>query len=449
MRGKVYITCSLRRELCIVFQDTGLSAGVSRSMDREFLEDYEKKELQEINRFIKSVSEGRFSKTQRFPPDQRFRKLHDPVIYPGSMNMPIWPLVSFSGSTIIPLLPAEKGMFEKLHRFRVHEIDEIVSFAEETGKIQFVLMRKPTDYHELDFLNPIFERLKPPQFIGMPLKEFASHDVLTKYGVEFSTLVNLGFSNYVRRTSSYASRTDLFETYMTNLQGNYIMIKAVASSDICKDLEDALVTDYERAMELILLMDVLILRPLRNPLRCTESYVLETLKKAHQFANKHKIKMQAKPFPCEIGRLLMHKLTRYPESLEACKQLAAQYDEQDVHKLINAINEGILRDQPDVVEKNEDELSIVLDNIWADKSLHRGITGIKFGVPLFLGAVGTIAAGLSGSYVGLLAGIGFDVVDKILELKEEAFTEKISKAFCSSYQAIIFDFRKKYSLAGK
>jgi len=38
------------------------------------------------------------------------------------------------------------------------------------------------------------------------------------------------------------------------------------------------------------------------------------------------------------------------------------------------------------------------------------------------------------------------VIDKVLEFKQDAFSEKIAKTFCSSYQAIIFDFQKRYRL---
>lgn len=418
-------------------------------MDKEFLEDYEEKERQEIEQFIKSALEEKFLITQRFPPETRFGKLHAPVVYRGTPRVDIWPLVPFSGSTIIPLLPAEKETFERLHRFEVDEIDEIVSFAEETGKIQFVLMEKPTKYSKLDFLDPIFERLTPPQFSGMPLKIFASYDSLNKFSIEFSTLANLGFADYVRETNPYRVERNLLEKFMNNLRGNYMMIKTLASSDICQDLENSLVSDHKRAMDLFHVTDILILRPVRNPLRCIESYTLEDLRKARQFAKSRGIKMHKKPFPCEIGKLLMKKLTYYPESLEACKELVAHYDEQDVCRLFNEINKGVIRDQPDMVERSQAELSIVLDNIWTDKSLQRKIAGIRFGVPLLIGAVGTIAAGISGAFVGLLSGIGFNVIDKLFELKKEAFSEKVSKSLCLSYQSIIFDFKKKYSLADK
>jgi len=233
---------------------------------REFLEDYEKQETQEILGFIKSISEGKFSKSQRFPSEHRFKNLHNPVTYRGNTNVPIWPLVSFSGSTIIPLMPADKETFENLHCFRVDQIDQMVSFAEETGKIQFVLMRKPTDYRRLDFLDPIFERLRPPQFIGIPVDEYASRDVLTKYYQEFSAIANSGFRNYVRKTSGYASNKHVFDTLMTNLRGNYMLIRAIAASDISKDFEEAFRTNYEKAMEIMNAMDLLVLRPLRNPL---------------------------------------------------------------------------------------------------------------------------------------------------------------------------------------
>jgi hypothetical protein len=115
-------------------------------MDKEFLDDYEAKERQEIECFIKSISEGKFSKTQIFPTENRFKKLHNPITYRGSMGVGLWSLVPFSGSTIIPLLAAEKKIFENLHKFSINQIEEMVTFAEDTGKIQFVLLNEPTAY---------------------------------------------------------------------------------------------------------------------------------------------------------------------------------------------------------------------------------------------------------------------------------------------------------------
>jgi len=87
--------------------------------------------------------------------------LQYPITYRGDTDVPIWPLAAFSGSTIVPLMPIDKEHFESFHNFRISEIEQLVSYIEDTGKIQFVLVRKPTDYYKLDFLEPIFKRLRP------------------------------------------------------------------------------------------------------------------------------------------------------------------------------------------------------------------------------------------------------------------------------------------------
>jgi hypothetical protein len=416
-------------------------------LDKEFLIDYEIRENEELADFRKRLSEGTFSANQMFQKKQRFKKLNSPVTYLGEMNAPLWSTVAFSGSTIIPLLPAPKLSFEKMHGFRITEIEQMVNLAEETGKIQFVLLNKPTDYLGLEFLNPIFTTLKPPQFSGIPLDAFVSRNVFEPYDIEFDTLSSLGFADYTQRKMSHNYTSNLIDLYLYNVKGNYMMLKSLlADSDLSNDISDALVSDYERFYDLLLTFDVLVLRPMRNPLRCVESYSVETIRKVHQMDVLDKNKARKKEFPYEIGRLLLRELTLYPESLEACKQLVAKYEEQDVLKLFNAINSAIMKNKPDAIEENEAELSNILKNIWKDKKIRRGIAGIKFGVPLALGVIGTVVAGFSGAYVGLLSGIGFDVIDKVLEFKQDAFSEKIAKTFCSSYQAIIFDFQKRYRL---
>ena len=413
-------------------------------MDKYFLRDYEAKEKEEIESFLKTVSEGKFLKSDRFPSEQRFKNLHLPVTYKGSTGVPLWPVVAFSGSVVVPLLPAEPQTFEQMHGFRTKEIDHMVSFAEETGKIQFVLLRPPTDYTRLDFLDPIFTRLKPPQFMGIPVTAFASRNILDKYYEEFSAVAEAGYRQYVYKTSTYSSNKEVFDSLMTNLQGNYMMIRALAAPEMSEDFAKIFSTDYEMGSKIIDMLNILVLRPLRNPLRSVEAYSMNEIGYAQKYAASSGIKNEGKVFPCELGKLLLRKLTHYPESLEACKQLTALYEDNDVTKLFNAINEGITKNDSDILIKKEHELSAALDNVWENKSIERRSDAIKFGVPLALGAIGTIAAGLPGAYAGLLSGLGFDALDKIFEFKGESFTENISKAFAPSYQTIIFEFQKAH-----
>jgi hypothetical protein len=412
------------------------------------LQDYQREEREQIQAFLKLVSEGRFQSADIFPPEKRFKNLHFPITYRGSAEIPIWPLVAFSGSAIIPIMPIEKEQFESFHKFKISDIEQMVSFAEDTGKLQFLLMRQPTDYYKLDFLEPIFKRLKPPQFMGIPIYEYAKHDVLSQYYKEFTAIANSGFRDYVRRVSNVGHNKRAFDSLMTNLQGNYMMLRAISNIEFSEEFAQLFRSDFENAGKLLEIIDILVLRPLRNPLKCMDAYPLEMIRIGQSLGLDNAFKSNMR-FPCELGRLLMQKITCYPESLEACKQITARYDDQDVIKLLQAVNEGVIKNNPEIVEKTEKELSAALDNIWNDKSLLRRINGIRFGVPLILGAIGTVAGGLSGGYAGLLSGLGFDAADKLFEYRGDAFSEKISKFLTPSYQAIIFDFQKRYPLDSK
>lgn len=362
------------------------------------------------------------------------------------MGVSIWPLAAFSGSAIVPIMPIDKEQFELFHQFKISEIEQMVSFSEQTGKIQFVLMRKPTDYYNLDFLEPIFKTLRPPQFIGFQVQHFAHEDILDKYYEEFRLISNSGFRRYTREHYGFTSNKLAFKTLMTNLQGNYMTIRAIANSDLSEDFAELFKTgDYKNGMNLLDILNILVLRPLRNPLRSIDAYPLEKLGNARKIG-KQLVKSQDKAIPYELGRLLMKKITGYPESLDACKYIVARYEDEDIIKLFQAVNEGIAKNNPAFVEKTEKELSIALDNVWNNKDLLNRVNGIKYGVPLILGAVGTIAGSLSGNYAGLLSSLGFGVADGLFAFKGDSLSEKVSKALAPSYQTIIFDFQNKYTL---
>ena len=137
----------------------------------------------------------------------------------------------------------------------------------------------------------------------------------------------------------------------------------------------------------------------------------------------------------------MKKMTCYPETLEACKYITARYEDEKVIKLFQAVKEGVLKNDPSIVEKSEEALSAALDSIWNNRSIQNKINGIKYGVPLALGAMGAIAGSLTGDYRGLLASLGFETVDRLFGIKGDDISERIGKALAPSYQTIIFDFK--------
>ena len=415
-------------------------------MDKEFLEDYAQREWAEIEKYFQGMSEGKITKLDRFPPNCRFTKITEPVTYLSQINIPLWSVVAFSGSTIIPLYPVEERFFESIYGLKTNQINEIVSFTEETGKIQFVLMKDPRDYQGLDFLEPIFQRLRPPKAEGIHPLEFVTDGEDKKFFEEYLVLADLGFVDFFKREFKYNGNKFLLNSNLVTFSRNYVMAKVFANPAFSQEIEDALVSDYQRFYEIMMALSIFIFDPMFNPLQCTQCFDIEQYREVAQWASREGIETKNRPFPCELGRLLMQKLTHYPESLEACKQLSAIYKETDVQKLFMAISESVMLRQSSIVEQKGTELSSILDDLWNDKGVTKKIDGIRFGVPLALGVVGTVSAAISGSFTGLLSGLGFDVMDNLFQLKEESITEKIAKAFSSSQQVAIFDFKKRYSI---
>jgi hypothetical protein len=140
----------------------------------------------------------------------------------------------------------------------------------------------------------------------------------------------------------------------------------------------------------------------------------------------------------------MSKLTYAPEGLDACKELLYHYNAYDLQKVQKAMNEGIMTNQPDVINKSVTELSEILDNIWEDKTLPRRIRGLQIGIPLSMAAIGCAAAGPIVATGGFLAGLGFNVADKFIDLGTESLSERIAKLKTKSYQANIYDFKRRY-----
>jgi hypothetical protein len=140
----------------------------------------------------------------------------------------------------------------------------------------------------------------------------------------------------------------------------------------------------------------------------------------------------------------MRKLTYAPVGLDACKELMYHYNRYDLRKVQEAVNQAIVANNPDALRKNLEELSEILDNVWEDKTLPNRIKGLRIGVPLSMAVIGSIASGPIGAIGGLLAGLGYNVVDKLIDLGTDGLSEKIAKLSAKSYQANIFDFKKKY-----
>lgn len=415
-------------------------------MNREYLEDYEKEELGEHEELRRLLISGKFGSTDIFPPKQRFIKIAEPIaLFAGGVaETNLWPQVPLAGSTFVMIYPVREDVFKKAHGFEISDIDRIIDFIKETGKIQFLIDWPLTAFEGLDFLDPIFAELRPPTY-PWPLELFSTLSQVHRREaiVEFDTLADIHFHDLIKTVYSKDAVHDrlLIAKRMHDYRMDFLALKELGLDDLSEKIGNLMVDDPPAAYQAFTVIAAFITLPLYNPLRATLNYDLDLFAQA-----KENIKVENPSFPCEIGKFLMTELIYYPESLTACQELIADYEDHDLQKLVAALNEGIKRTDFDLVKATREDLSETLKNIWKDRSIPRKIGGLEVGIPISLAALGAIALGPIGAVGGLLGGLGYSVGSEILKIGTDKLGEKIAKMLSQSYQVNIYNFKKKYKL---
>lgn len=414
-------------------------------MDREYLKDYEQGEQRELERLLKNIREGKFSFDEdRFPPNERFIKLQRPVALasPLSTNSSnLWAQIPFSGSLIIYLPPFQKHLFEQYY-CKVSEIPRIIDFIKETGKLQVALIIDIHAYEGLDHLDPFFE-LKPPLFRGTPVEVFGDKKEIKKFTDTFFTLGAVRYIDFLRELSHgwipfpNAVRMEL---------STYLMLK-LERYPIVEEIENYMIDDPKTAHNLFYLCRSFIVNPIVNLRTNLSNFTLEETKEAQTLPLVYQ--PREIQFPCEIGKFLLKKLTYAPQGLRACNEIIDEYASYDLQKVLESLNDAIIANHPDILNKNSREFSEILDNIWKDPTIPRRVKGLKVGIPLSIAAIGGLASGPVGAAAGgFLADLGYKLaektVSKFFDVKSEGVSEKLAKLRTKNYQANIYDFKKKY-----
>lgn len=412
-------------------------------MDREYLEDYTQREKTEFEEFWKGIKEGRFSFGEnRYPPDERFVKLKNPVAVASrfsGMGGNFWSLVPFSGSLIL-YLPANSRFAYETHIFDVSEIPGIIDFIKETGRLQVVFTMPIMEYEGLDFLDPFFEELTPPAYYRLPMSALGTDKEIETAIATFKTIADIRYSDYIIQiTQAYGSNASsivLNENLFT-----YEILK-LGRYPVVEEIENLMTDDPQRAFVLFRIYRTIIVGPfvdLRTRLRNVSmrevklSSLLPTVYQPSEI-----------PFPYEIGKFLVKKLTYAPQGLRACNELIDHYDAYDLQKVAESLNDAIVQNQPDKISEWADDVSEILENAWNDPLIPRQTKNIIKGIPVSIAAMGTAASAFTGGLEGFLAGLGFSVGAKFLEAEFEGLSEKVGRFFARSYQANVYDFKKKY-----
>ena len=409
-------------------------------MDREYLEDYQQREIDQYRVFEKRILEGEFDfRNDRYPPDERFINIKKPVaitnLETANINN-VWAQVPFCGSLILPLIPWSRDDYEE-YFFKLSESDRIIDFVKDTGKIQFVITYDPLDYEGLDYFDPFFEELKPPRFYGAPLEILGSEMEIQKALNAFYSLSAVKFADWLRLfvPSILYVKTihDLSTDYAYLKLGHYVVVD---------EIENSMIDDPKKALDLFIVCKTFIVDPALMFCYDTNNLTLEDIKNSQNLPPFYQ--PQEIHFPLEIGVFLLRKLTHAPQGIRACNELIDHYDAYDLQKVQESLNEAIVQNHPDVVNKSAKEISEILDNVWNDKTIPRRVIGLQIGIPLSIAAIGSVAAGPIGAAGGFLAGLGFDVLSKSLDVGAEGLSEKLAKLRTKSYQANVYDFKKKY-----
>jgi hypothetical protein len=414
-------------------------------LNREFIEDYEQKEGQEFDRLLKQIKSGEFIiGKNKYPPDDRFKKIQTPVTIVSSDwlsdNKDMWAMIPFNGSLIRYLPPvSSKEAFEE--RFcEVSKIDKVIDFIEETGRLQVMLSANNLyAYENLDFLEPFFSLLRPPVGWGLPVYTVANVKEVERIKEEFNSLYRINYENWLESTCDKDGQNQQERLATILRQRQTFTFLKLGKYEIAEDIENLMVDCPAEAFKMLKIYGAFIFNPSIDLRSDTITFTAEGIRAASVLPKAFQPKIE---FPYEIGKFLTNKLTYAPLGIESCKEIIYHYNAYDLRKVQQAMNKGILTNNPDVLRKSANEFTEILDNIWNDKTIPYRVKGLRVGIPLAVAAIGSVAAGPIGAAGGFLAGLGYSVADKFIELGTDGLSERLAKIKTKNYQANVYDFKK-------
>ncbi|OPY37378.1 MAG: hypothetical protein A4E35_01293 [Methanoregula sp. PtaU1.Bin051] len=428
-------------------------------MSFEYLLDYQLRERKNFGHYSKSTSQENLFKTI-YPPKERFNKLHERYSYSvalsSKLNISFWPQVPITGSLIIPLDPIKSQIeFEKLYKFSISEIPDIIKYSKETGKIQFVLNQPATQYCGIEYLAPIFEKLNPPLL-------FSIHDTIDahEYKIkleradnELTDLYRLGLIDYLlpfysNPNKSKEQRLIDRNTLEISLEFGYPGLKLLGYDDITDIIYDNFFVNPALSLLLLKWSYEVLCRPVTNPLHFSPNFsqfefnMIQSIFKDTKLMDKRKFY-----FPYEIGSFILKKHTYSPKNFQECIEVIDHYKDEDLYSVSDALNRAILANMGDKVLQNRIELSTIMDNIWDEAKLIRNRANqISIGTGILIGAIGLLIDNLTKEKEdGLLYNLGYKIFEISSPLYINKFSEFISKGIANPYAVTIFDFDTNYN----
>lgn len=416
-------------------------------MKKEFLEDYDAKENKALEKFEKRAIQEGIEKVGRFPDNSRFKIINEPIVhYDRSCvvldNDKVWTQIPFAGTLMISLFPVSKENMLPVNGIDPNDIPKLMDLAKETGKVQFGLSSSPLAYEKLDHLEPIFTEFNPPRFGKIPI-DIIDPKTHEKGLDEFDTLASISFYEKLQKyVDEMGEGTQFFEQLRNNRGGMFADLRLLKMDDIADEIVNYIIDDPVKANDMLGTY-MIATTPLFDALHAYNNVSLTKMRKFNvpSYGN------TPIRYPVEIGKFLMKKLTFLPPTYDACIDVIGHYKQNDLYKILESLDKGVKNRSEDSIIKNSTELNTIMDNVWKDaKKLRIQKEGIQNGISVVLGFIGEMATSTLGGFGGLLAGLGFNVADRMLELSDKSLSQKITNMLNRNYLVNIYDFQRKSSL---
>ena len=421
-------------------------------MNRDFLEDYEAEEKERWYSFRNRIREGKILSDEKYPP-KKCLSLQEPY----TLNIPhtkIWHKIPLYGTTIIALVPAKgKDEFEKLNGFDVEDLDRLMDFAKDTGRIAFGLSKLPTFFKEQEYLEPLFEELRPPSLCTKTYKEFLGGKE-NDWWNEINYIVSTSKVPMILKRCIDVGGVGLpVEEYLKSFLDSYCLLRALGFDSLADEMIVRVSSDPVGAIIFYWGIESYLLTPYRSVLGEIPSITRDRAelykKKLMSFFPEETIKNDIE-FPHEIGLFLADKLRLItPKNLEGSIELSDEFKANDLRKVMIALNAAIDNEQIDHVKARTSDISEIIDNVWKEADKFKDNRNfLRHGLSFGVAVVGAIATMPIGGIGGLLAGLGFEVVEEIFDSKfSNSLSENILKTVHQNHMIHLYDFKKKYQLS--
>lgn len=364
----------------------------------------------------------------------------------------IWNQIPLYETTIIALKPTKKEIFEKVHGFDVEDIDRLIDFAKETGRVQFSLAESPTRYIKMDFLEPLFRELQPPKLAHIPLDCIVTNKEIEKSSDEMKRLLeNSSSLDFIKKyvEKKYYKSTISQDDVKQGIIDDLIRLKLMGYENSVKDFTRSLITiNTTKIISLLEAIHDMFFFSF-DPLKGVKSFKRQDI---HELQERFPLNLnipKERELPCEVGKFLNDKLKLIiPKNLDGAIELSEEYELYDLRKVMGALSVAVEKEKIDVINGKSKETSVIFENVWSDADKLWGKIDIfRHGISFGIGVIGVVATLPISGVGGLLSGLGFEVADTVADIKAyKSISEKTAKWRMQSHIIHVYDFKKKYKL---